>query len=88
MSTYKIKLEDKAALLNRFEKAGVAIDTDQIVDNKLEGYFEITLENPAQLDALKTILKQSPRINVVKESLTKSSLRELVLQELKKKLEI
>ena len=88
MSTYKIKLEDKAALLNRFEKAGVAIDTDQIVDNKLEGYFEITLENPAQLDALKTILKQSPRINVVKESLTKNSLREIVLQELKKKLEI
>ena len=58
------------------------------VDNKLEGYFEITLENPAQLDALKTILKQSPRINVVKESLTKNSLREIVLQELKKKLEI
>ncbi len=34
MATFKIALEDKAAFLNRMEKAGVALDTDQAVDNK------------------------------------------------------
>lgn len=38
MKTYKVKLEDKAALLNRLEKAGVAVDSQAIKDNKLEGY--------------------------------------------------
>jgi len=88
MAQYKIKLEDKAAFLNRLEKAGVAVDTDQIVDNKLEGYFTITVDDPSQLQAVQTILKQSPKITVIKEKLTKDSLREIILQELKKKLEI
>ena len=29
MATFKIKLEDKAAFLNRMEKAGTGLDTDQ-----------------------------------------------------------
>jgi hypothetical protein len=36
---FKIKSEDKAALLNRMEKAGVGLGSEQIVDNKLEGLF-------------------------------------------------
>ena len=39
MATFKVKLEDKAAFLNRMEKAGVELNTNQAVDNKLEGFF-------------------------------------------------
>ena len=63
MATFKIKLEDKAAFLNRLEKAGVGLDTDQAVDNKLEGYFKVTVDEPKQLEVVNTILKQSPKIN-------------------------
>jgi hypothetical protein len=87
MATFKIALEDKAAFLNRMEKAGVALDTDQAVDNKLEGYFEVIVDEPKQLEAVKTILKQSPKINTIQEmenkkKLTKSGLKEMVRQEL------
>ena len=87
MATFKITLEDKAAFLNRMEKAGVALDTDQIVDNKLESYFEVTIDNPKQLEALKTILKQSPKINTTKmnsnkKKLSAKDLKEMVRQEL------
>ena len=87
MSVFKIALEDKAAFLNRLEKAGVALDTDQVVDNKLEGYFEVTVDEPKQLETVQTILKQSPKINTIKEmetkkKLTKSELKEMVRQEL------
>jgi preprotein translocase subunit SecA len=87
MATFKIKLEDKAAFLNRMEKAGVGLDTDQAVDNKLEGYFEVIVDEPKQLEAVQTILKQSPKINTIKEmetkkKLTKSELKEMVRQEL------
>jgi hypothetical protein len=33
MATFKIKLEDKAAFLNRMEKQGVGLDSTQITDN-------------------------------------------------------
>jgi len=87
MAIFKFALEDKAAFLNRLEKAGVALDTDQAVDNKLEGTFEVTIDEPKQLEAVKTILKQSPKINTIKEmetkkKLTKSELKEMVRQEL------
>lgn len=87
MATFKIALEDKAAFLNRMEKAGVALDTDQAVDNKLEGYFEVIVDEPKQLEAVQTILKQSPKINTInemetKKKLTKSGLKEMVRQEL------
>ena len=87
MATFKFALEDKAAFLNRMEKAGVALDTDQMVDNKLEKTFEVTVDDPKQLEAVKTILKQSPKINTIKEmetkkKLTKSELKEMVRQEL------
>jgi len=88
MPTYKIKLEDKAAFLNRLEKAEVVLNTNQVVDNKLEGYFTVTIEDPIQVQAVQTILKQSSKITVIKEKLTKDLLREIILQELKKKLEI
>ena len=78
MSTYKIKLEDKAAFLNRMEKQGQAIDSENIKDNKLEGYFEVTIDNPEQDNVAKAVLKQSPKINRLKELL-----RKIVQEELK-----
>ena len=67
MATFKIKLEDKAAFLNRMEKQGVGLDSTQITDNKLEGYFEANIVEPKQLQVAKGILKQSPKINTIKE---------------------
>lgn len=86
MATFKIELRDKAAFLNRLEKQGNPISSDQIKDNKLEGYFEVTILNPEQLEAVKAILKQSPKINTIKEmkqTLTRESLKEMVRQELR-----
>ena len=85
---FKIKLEDKAAFLNRMEKQGQAIDTQEIKNNKLEGYFEVTINNPEQEKMAKDILKQSPKINTIKEmkkSLTKSGLKEMIRKELNEK---
>jgi predicted component of type VI protein secretion system len=87
MATFKIKLEDKAAFLNRMEKADVELDSTQIIDNKLEGYFEVTIDEPKQLEVATSILKQSPKINTIKEmenkkKMTKDELKEMVRQEL------
>jgi hypothetical protein len=79
MSTYKIKMEDKAALLNRLEKAEVNTDSYNIVDNKMKGYFEIAFTNPQDEEKAKTILRQSPKINKVAEAI-----RKLVREELRK----
>jgi hypothetical protein len=82
---FKIKLEDKAAFLNRMEKQGQAIDTQEIKNNKLEGYFEVTINDPEQEKIAKDILKQSSKINTIKEikrGLTKSKLKEMIRQEL------
>jgi len=85
MSDYKIKLEDKAAFLNRLEKQGVAVDSFDIKDNKLKGYFEFTVNDPQANEIIKTILKQSPKINKISEmknKLTKSQLTEIIREEL------
>jgi len=88
---FKIKLEDKAAFLNRMEKQGQAIDSKNIKDNKLEGYFEVDIADPEQEKMASSILKQSPKINTIKEmkkSLTKSELKEMIRQELNEKKKI
>jgi len=85
MATFKIKLEDKAAFLNRMEKQGETISSEQIKDNKLEDYFEVDIINPKQLEVAKVILKKSPKINTIKEmkkKLTKDQLKEMIRQEL------
>jgi hypothetical protein len=88
MATFKIKLEDKAAFLNRMEKQDVGLDSTQIVDNRLKGYFEVNIDEPKQLQVAKGILKQSPKINTIKEmennkkKMTKDELKEMVRQEL------
>jgi hypothetical protein len=86
MSEYKIKLEDKAAFLNRLDKAGIEVDSYEVTDNKFEGYFEFTTNDTITDDIVKTILKQSPKINKLKEmsKLTKSQLAEIIREEMTK----
>jgi hypothetical protein len=83
---FKIKSEDKAAFLNRMEKQGEAIGSEQIKDNKLKHYFEVEINDPKQLETVKAILKKSPKINTLtemeKKKLTKDALKEMVRQEL------
>ena len=77
--TYKIKLEDKAAFINRLDKQGIGVDSYEIVDNKLKGYFEFTTSDPVTDNMVKAILKQSPKINRLSEMI-----RTIVREELKK----
>jgi hypothetical protein len=72
---YKIKLEDKAALLNHLQALNVNIDSFDITDNKLDDTFEFTVEQPEIVDMINTVLKRSPKINQVKEQL-KAMIRE------------
>ena len=85
MSDYKIKLEDKAAFLNRLEKQDIAVDSFDIKDDKLKGYFEFTVDDPQANEIIKTILKQSPKINKINEmqkKITKEQLAQIIREEL------
>jgi hypothetical protein len=70
MKTYKIKSEDKAAFLNRMEKLKSPIDTTQIKDILIDNAFEVTIEDPEQLELVKKVLSQAPKINVLKENIS------------------
>jgi len=72
---YKIKLEDKAAFLNKIERVGVQVDSFDIKDDKLDDTFEFTVSDPITIKTINTILSQSPKINSVKEHL-KNMIRE------------
>lgn len=80
--TYKIQSSDKAAFLNRLEKAGINVNTSEIVDDKLDGTFKITFHSDEDLEKVKTILKQSPKIT---KSSLKEMIRSLVREQIKKK---
>ena len=81
--TYTIKLEDKAAFINRLDKQGIGVDSYEIKDDKLKGCFDFIVHDPVTDNIVKTILKQSPKINQLKEmSLTKSQLAEIIREEL------
>jgi hypothetical protein len=72
---YKIKLEDKAALLNHLQALDINIDSFDITDNKLDDSFEFTVEDPKIVDMINTVLRRSPKISQVKEQL-KAMIRE------------
>lgn len=77
MKTYKIKSEDKAAFLNKLEKIGIKVGSNAIKDNKLEGYFTFTPSSEEEEETLKTIFKQSPKIDVLKEYIKRIIRKEL-----------
>jgi hypothetical protein len=66
---YKLKLEDKAALLNHLQALSINIDSFDITDNNLDNTFEFTVEQPEIVNMINTVLKRSPKINQVKEQL-------------------
>jgi len=72
---YKLKLEDKAALLNHLQALNINIDSFDITDNKLDDTFEFTVEQPEIVNMVNTVLKRSPKISQVKEQL-KAMIRE------------
>ena len=72
---YKLKLEDKAALLNHLQALNINIDSFDITDNNLDDTFEFTVEQPEIVNMINTVLKRSPKINQVKEQL-KALIRE------------
>ena len=80
MKHYKIKLEDKAALLNRLEKVGVKVDSFDIKNNKLENCFEFDISDPVAIKTIDTVLKDSTKIDQIKEVI-----RKIVREELKQK---
>ncbi len=77
---YKLPLKDKAALLNRFEKVGVQVDSFDIKDNKLDDTFEFKVTDPEAIKTIDTVLKQSPKINTLKEML-----RKIIREEIRRK---
>jgi hypothetical protein len=72
---YKLKLEDKAALLNHLQALNINIDSFDITDNNLDDTFEFTVEQPEIVNMINTVLKRSPKISQVKEQL-KAMIRE------------
>jgi hypothetical protein len=68
---YNIKLEDKAAFLNKIEAAGVKISSFDIKDDLLKKTFSVTLSTPREIEVVKSILKSSPKINDMKENIQK-----------------
>jgi len=65
---FTIKSEDKAAFINRLEKLGIAIDSYDITNNKLDNTFSIEFTNPQVIDMVNQVLKRSSKINQVKSS--------------------
>jgi hypothetical protein len=57
MSHYKIKLEDKAAFINRLDKQDINVNSYDITDNEYEGYFEIDIEDEDANDIINGINK-------------------------------
>ena len=72
---YKLKLEDKAALLNHLQALNINIDSFDITDNNLDDTFEFTVEQPEIVNMINNVLMRSPKINQVKEQL-KAMIRE------------
>ncbi len=81
MKNYKLPLKDKAALLNRFDKVGIRVDSFDIKDNKIDNTFEFTVEDPEAEKTIDTVLKQSPKLDKLKEVL-----RKMIREEYKKRM--
>ena len=65
---FTIKSEDKAAFINRLEKLGIAIDSYDVVDDKLNNSFSIEFTDPEVISTVNQVLKRSSKINQVKSS--------------------
>lgn len=82
MKFYTIKLEDKAAVLNRLKAAKVKLPSFKIHDNEMNHTFNIFIENPEIQSVFEKILNGSPRIDVVNKQNIKEVLRKMVRRQL------
>ena len=93
MAIYRIKAEDKAALLNRLERLNVNISSNDLKNKSsfqngiVVNYFELSVNDPEQEEKINSILNHSPAINQIsemenKKKMTKDELKEMVRQEL------
>jgi len=73
MAIYKVKAEDKAALLNRLERLNVNINSNDLKNKSafqngtVVNYFELSVNDPEQEEKINSILNQSPAINKISE---------------------
>ena len=58
-----------AAFLNKIEKVGVKVDSFQIKNNKLDDAFEFDVTDPETIKTINSVLKDSPKIDQIKEQL-------------------
>lgn len=63
---FTIKSEDKAAFLNRLEKFGIAVDTYDIRDNKLNKTFSIEFKTPDAIKFVEKVIDKSKGIDQTK----------------------
>lgn len=63
---FTIKSEDKAAFLNRLEKFGIAVDTFDIQDNKLDKTFTIEFNTPEAIKFVQKAIDKSKGIDQTK----------------------
>jgi cell division protein FtsX len=79
---YNIKMEDKAAFVNKASALGFEIDSFDVKDDKLTNTFSITVNTPQEVEIVKYVLKSSPHIDDVREMVKKA-----IKEEIKKHLE-
>jgi hypothetical protein len=65
---FTIKSEDKAAFLNRLEKFGIAVDTYDIHDNKINKTFSVEFKTPDAIKFVEKAIDKSKGIDQVKTS--------------------
>jgi len=82
MKTFRIKMEDKAAFINRIEKLGISVATNNIKDDLVTNSFMVQTDNPEEIRVIKSVLKSSPKINDLKEIISK-----IIKEEINKRLE-
>ena len=66
---FTIKSEDKAAFLNRLEKFGIAVDTFDIQDNKLDKTFSIEFKTPEAIKFVEKAIGKSKGIDKAKSTI-------------------
>jgi hypothetical protein len=82
MKTFRIKMEDKAAFINRIEKLGISVATNNIKDDLVTNSFMVQTDDPEEIRVIKSVLKSSPKINDLKEIISK-----IIKEEINKRLE-
>jgi hypothetical protein len=83
MKTFKIKMEDKAAFINRIGKLGVSVATNNIKDDLVTNSFMVQTDDPEEIRVIKSVLKSSPKINDLKETI-----KNIIKEEIQKRLEM